>query len=638
MIDLDDIGTNPSSNRRFDDIVQTRRTILKGGLAGFGVTLAAPLIGACSSEPMRSAAAAPAAGLTFKSVPLATTDRVTVPDGYSVEVLWSWGDPIDGRSPAFRTDAGNTTEEQALQAGMHHDGMQFFALDGSANRGLLCMNHEYTDDGLLHSDGMKTWSAEKVRKSQAAHGVSVVEVALQNGRWIIVPSKYARRITASTPIRVSGPAAGHALMRTAADPKGTTVLGTFNNCAMGATPWGTYLTCEENINGYFVNASSRIPSEQARMGITRDGGGYRWHEFDARFDAAAHPNEPNRHGWVVEIDPSNPDAPAVKRTALGRMKHEGATVTLAADGRPVVYLGDDERNEYIYKFVAARKMDPNHRAANLDLLDEGTLYVGAFNDDGSGDWIALEAGSSGLLPSNGFADQATVLIRARQAADRAGATVMDRPEWIAVHPTTGEVYVSLTNNSSRGTATSTDRANPRANNLFGHIVRWNEAGGDAAALKFKWGVYVLAGPTDGDPKKSGSIKGDVFGSPDGLRFDSAGILWIQTDVSTSTLNQKEYAGIGNNMMLASDIRTGEIRRFLTGPSGCEITGLTWTTDRSTMFVNIQHPCETSSERGDPDKPTAVSSWPANQFPALPAGRPRSATIVIRRVDGGPVNA
>ena len=459
-------------------------------------------------------------------------------------------------------------------------------------------------------------------------------------------STFARRVTARTPMRVSGPAAGHALLRTTFDPDGRTVLGTINNCGYGATPWGTYLACEENFNGYFVNTTGDAPgvadpverkavlAGQKRYGINDKGLGYRWHEHDERFDAARHPNEAHRFGWIVEIDPFDPKSQPVKHTALGRFKHEGAFVTLAADNRVVVYSGDDERNEYVYKFVSAGRYVPSDRTANLKLLEQGTLYVARFNPDGSGQWLPLVHGQGGLDAAAGFQSQADVLVNVRAAADALRPTKMDRPEWIAVHPRSSEVYVTLTNNNTRGTdkGPATDPANPRANNVFGHIARWKEDG-DAAATRFAWDVFLLCGdPASPEEGKRGNVKGDVFGSPDGLWFDARGVLWIQTDVSTSVLHKGDYAKLGNNQMLAADPETREVRRFLTGPSGSEVTGVVTTPDGRTMFVNIQHPGETSSERSDPKNPTAVSSWPDG------SGRPRAATVVVRRQDGGVIGA
>jgi uncharacterized protein len=639
-----DTCSNESKNVAFDAILSQRllrRQVLQGGLVAAGVVLLGRPASSLAGRPVEAGTSL----FDFQGVPVARTDQVVVPPGYKAEVLLAWGDPVsDG--PAFKPDASNTAEEQMLQAGMHHDAIQFFPLplgSDSSTRGLLAINNEYSDDGLLHVGGMEPWTAEKVAKSQAAHGVSIIEVAFEDGKWTVVrPSTYARRVTGRTPMRFSGPAAGHALLQTAADPTGSSVLGTVNNCAHGVTPWGTYLTCEENFNGYFVNASGDVEGVpdaaqktsmlkgQRRYGITKIGFGYRWNEHDERFDASRHPNELNRFGWVVEIDPFDPQSQPIKHTALGRFKHEGAWVTLAPSNHVVVYMGDDERGEYIYKFVSAGIYAPENRIANMHLLERGTLYVAKFNPDGSGEWSALAHGQNGLDAASGFASQAEVVVQARAAADVVGATKMDRPEWIAVHPTTKEVYCTLTNNSNRGTdkGPAVDAPNPRANNVFGHIIRWREQGNDPQATRFAWDVFVLCGdPSLPDAAMHGNIQGDIFGSPDGLWFDARGVLWIQTDISTSVLNKGDYANIGNNQMLTSDPVTKEIRRFLTGPNGCEVTGVVTTPDSRTMFVNIQHPGETPRERSDPASPTAVSTWPDGI-------RPRSATVVIRKNDGG----
>jgi len=637
----DDSVSNPTANPTFEEICAARRTLLRSTGAGAALALAGvPLLG-CATRPSSPAAAAKPAAPGFRAVPAGNADTIVVPEGYESYVLYAWGDPT-GAGPAFRQDASNSAEEQEQQAGMHHDALHYFPMivtsggraAESSEHGLLVVNHEYTDDGLLHPDGMKSWTAAKVRKAQAAHGVSVVEVRKSGARFEVVrPSKYARRITAYTPMLIAGPAAGDAALRTRDDASGRVVLGTINNCAHGVTPWGTYLTCEENFNGYFVNASGKIPPEQRRYGISEKGFGYRWHEFDERFDAAKAPNEPNRFGWVVEIDPWDPASTPVKRTALGRCKHEGATVTLAADGRVVVYTGDDERFEYIYKFVSKGRYVPGDRAANRDLLDVGTLHVARFEASGEGRWLPLVFGEGPLTAANGFRSQADVLIRARAAGDAVGATKMDRPEWIAVSPVNRDVFCTLTNNSQRGRADrpAADAANPRTNNVFGHIVRWTEAGGDPGARAFRWRIFAQCGnPTLADAQKHGDVQGDAYGSPDGLWIDPRGLLWIQTDISTSTLGKGDYANLGNNVMLAADVATGETRRFLVGPRGCEVTGVVATPDLRTMFVDIQHPGESPAERGDPDHPQAISNWPDG--PA--GGRPRSATIVIRRRDDG----
>lgn len=627
--ELDD-GVNPSVNPHIQDISGERRHVIKACGAAVALLVGSHSVNAAWGQQLGRRHSVP---LGFTRVPVSSADTLRVPEEYTAQVLYRWGDAcgIAGMPPpSFKTDASNTWQEQALQAGMHHDGMEFFAL--GKDRGLLAINHEYTDDGLLHADGMNTWSADKVRKSQAAHGVSIIEVSHQSGRWVVKPdSKFARRITAYTPMTLSGPAAGHALLQTGADPSGRQVLGTLNNCAAGRTPWGTYLTCEENWNGYF-SAPRPMHADASRYGLRHGGWGYRWHEHDERFDSVIHPNEPNRFGWVVEIDPMDPHQTPIKRTALGRLKHEGATTTLTPEGRVVVYMGDDERFEYIYKFISRDKVKPGGFAANRDILDHGTLYAGRFDSRGHGRWLPLLLGQPGLTADNGFHSQAEVLIRCRQAADAVGATKMDRPEWIAVHPDTGEVFVTLTNNSQRGAPgraanEQPDDANPRADNVMGHIVRWREGEGDT----FRWTHFSLAGdPSAAKADHRGNVRGDLYGSPDGLRFDPSGLLWIQTDISTSAMHKGPYEFMGNNMMLVADPATGETKRFLTGPAGCEITGLAFTPDRRAVFVNIQHPGEPDSERSDPGQPLAISRWPDGEA----AGRPRSATVVIRRKDGG----
>ena len=633
--------SNRSGNRSIHELSDpARRVLLRGGLSAAVAALFAPLAG-CATSPAGSSSGSL---MGFMSI---GTDQspngLRVPAGYVASVIAPWGDPVGvaGRLPAWSPDASNSAAEQEVQIGMHHDGIHFYPLDGS-RRGLLAMNHEYTDDGLLHTDGMKTWSAEKVKKAQAAHGVSVIEIEQQQGNWRVVrPSKYARRFTAYTPFALSGPAAGHPLMRTAADPTGRTVLGTLNNCASGLTPWGTYLSGEENFAFYF-DGGDNPTADQKRWGL-RKTGFYRWPEHDERFDARKHPNEFHRFGWVVEIDPMDPTSTPVKRTALGRAAHEGAWVAVTKEGRAVVYSGEDARFEYIYKFVSRDRIAPagggkTAAQANATLLDHGTLYVARFEADGSGRWMPLIHGQGPLTPANGFADPGEVVIKSRQASDLLGATKMDRPEWLAIDPKSGEIYCTLTNNSARGTPgqPDTDAANPRANNVFGQIIRWKE-GGDFDATAFTWNHLVLAGdPANERPEARGNIRGDLFACPDGIAFDARGLLWIQTDAHATQMYKGELERIGSNQMLACDVKTGEIRRFLTGPVNCEITGAAWTPDGRTMFINIQHPGETPTDRSDPAEPGKFSSWPG--APGEPSGRPRSATVVIRKADGGVIGS
>nr|VFJ58641.1 MAG: hypothetical protein BECKFM1743C_GA0114222_102305 [Candidatus Kentron sp. FM]VFJ59529.1 MAG: hypothetical protein BECKFM1743A_GA0114220_102395 [Candidatus Kentron sp. FM]VFK12115.1 MAG: hypothetical protein BECKFM1743B_GA0114221_102245 [Candidatus Kentron sp. FM] len=605
-------------------------------LAGGGTT-GSPAVGSPTTKVLTSAGRSPLMG--FEPVPASTLDRVIVPKGYRARVLISWGDPVFPDAPAF--SQGADASAQARQFGDNNDGMTFFPIDDE--RAVLAVNHEFTNYPYLFSRGEAMTLAE-VRKAQAAHGVTIVELKKEGGRWRIdVDGKRNRRITANTPVEATGPAAGHPLMHTGADGTGRHILGTLANCANGVTPWGTYLTCEENFNYYFVSGDgSKLkegpPSQHyRRYGISeRDKKGYRWYRFEERFDVAKTPNEPHRFGWVVEIDPMDPSSVPKKRTALGRMKHENAALTVDKGGHVVVYMGDDERGEYLYRFVSRDRVDPANPTANpkanRELLDAGTLYVAQFGGKkgegrGTGRWIALDWGENGLTPENGFADPGEVLIFARAAADRVGATALDRPEWVAIHPENGQVFCTMTNNSDRGVKDNqpVDAVNPRPKNIYGHIVRWFPEGGDHRADRFGWDLYVMAGNPVVHGAGFGAGSGNVtpenmFNSPDGLGFDADGRLWILTDGNHS--NEKAFAGMGNSQMLCADPSSGEIRRFLTGPIACEITGLTFSPDYTTVFVGIQHPGE-----------RAVS-----HFPGGGDSIPRSSVMMITRDDGGVIGA
>ncbi|HEX5596490.1 MAG TPA: PhoX family phosphatase [Micromonosporaceae bacterium] len=635
-IDPDEHSSNTSGNRPFREVLAarvSRRGMLRGGTVVAAAGFLGAGVGALAESP------APAHGkpskprnlLGFKPVPTSTADTFTVPAGYTAEVLIPWGTPIRKNGPAWRKDASNTAAEQAEQVGMHHDGMHFFPLGPGKEgneRGLLVVNHEYIDNVLLYPDGDAVMTQEKVNKALAGHGVTVIEIALIHGKWQPVDSPFNRRITGKTPVIFSGPVkASHPKLQANNQP-----MGTLNNCSHGYTPWGTYIACEENWNGYFgTEDSSWAPTEeQRRYGITAQGFGYRWHLADPRFDVALNPNELNRFGWMVEIDPFNPHSTPVKRTAMGRVKHEGATFT-ESRGRVVCYSGDDQDGDYIYKYVSSAPWRAL-RATGKSPLDDGTLYVARFNDDGTGEWLPLVFGAGPLTAANGWADQADVMLRTRQAADAVGATPLDRPEWIAVHPGNKDVYATLTNGSS-----GPNPANPRNPNPYGHIIRWREREGDNTATEFTWDLFVLAGDPQYDPQVD-LDESNIFGSPDGIWIDPDGRLWIQTDISNSSQNRADrgYDRIGNNQMLAADPETGEIRRFLVGPRGCEITGVITTPDQKTMFVNVQHPGESTTVFGAPTpaNPRAVSNWPDFD----PEGRPRSATVVIRRIDGGVIGS
>ncbi|MBE0453841.1 MAG: PhoX family phosphatase [Roseovarius sp.] len=653
----DERPSNTSGNPSFYDVIEaraSRRGFLMGGLAA----AISGMVGAgLASRGALAGTGAPLLG--FTPVPVSKADAVVVPEGYHAQVFARWGDAISGDMPAFH--GANTGAEQGHQIGQNHDGQHFFAIEGSSGDGLYVLNHEYIEPRFLHAEGYKgkplssrdvLWhdgarDDDEVLKEMNAHGVSVFRVQRQAQGWAIVSDLRNRRITALTPMEIAGPVRGTAHVVTKYSPRGTATRGTLNNCAHGVTPWNTYLAAEENWAGYFSNPDAQ-PREHARYGLSSklEGGRYGWHlarggadEF-VRFDARAkgadatqdYRNEPNCFGWMVEIDPFDPDKPPVKRTHLGRFAHEGVVFQKAEPGKPVVcYSGDDARFEYIYKFVSRDVYQPGESDGSI--LDHGTLYAARFDPDGRGEWLALAPGHNGLTPDAGFADLADILVSTRAAADVAGATKMDRPEWGAVDPATGEVYFTLTNNTRR-TEAQVDPANPRSKNQFGHIIRWREARGDAASTTFDWDLFVIAG----DPATSRTFDGvaldedNIFCCPDGLWFDPDGRLWIQTDIGESAQNTGDFAQFGNNQMLAADPRTGEIRRFLTGPLGQEITGVCTTPDQRTMFVGIQHPGATTTPE-DHAGGRSVSHWPDGGDAV-----PRSALVVITREDGGKIGA
>lgn len=639
---FDDQAINPSGNVPMSELIDaSRRRLLKNSL----VLGAVGFLGG-GLFPGRSLFAAdapvPSGLLGFKGVVVQQDpkfDRVIVAEGYTARPFFSWGDAVVTGSPAWKGDASEDWKAQELQAGDNHDGMHYFPFpDATDSHGLLVINHEYINP-TLHTkgqtfedrpDGSRGRPEGEVRKEIAAHGLSVIEVKKDaSGQWQRVEaSSYNRRITGSSPLELSGPLAGHDVLRTASDPDAKQVLGTLNNCSMGVTPWGTYLACEENWHQYFVNRdkadyAKRVSHKRYGLSNGQFSNYYAWEAVDERFDATpkadqphgGHVNEPNRFGWVVEIDPFDPGSTPKKRTAVGRFCRECSTLSLGADNRMAFYYGDDTKGEYIYKFVPVGKFNSDDRAANRDLLDEGTLYVARFSADGSGQWLPLVHGQNGLTAENGFASQAEVLVNARAAADLLGATPMDRPEWVAVQQTTREVYVSLTNNDARGKKQPLDKANPRKENLHGQILRWNEAGGDPTATTFQWEIFLLAGEHKGSTAPEnliGTINGDIFSSPDGLYFDTAGRLWIETDYDDA---EAPMQAMGCNQLLCADPHSREVRRFLVGPRGCELTGITQSPDGRTMWVNIQHP---------------GISFPASDGKSIP----RSTTLVITKDDGG----
>lgn len=701
----DEARTNVSGHTPFGVVAAhrySRREMLQGGLsAAVAALFSTPAFAAfASARALAGPTSPPPSGKSkpgFESIPIYRGDAVSVARGYTARPFLVAGEPIIGdrigepaaNSVAAFEDCSGAELEQRI--GSHHDGMHFFPSTEAPNhRGVMCLNHEYIDPWKLFPRG--AWvprgarPGEQIRKGIAAHGVSIVAIERNKdgGAWRVADSPLNRRITPETPVVFSGPVRGSALLQTKYSPDGTRTRGTLNNCANGCTPWNTFLSCEENWASYFAAGDQASRREFRRYGVGVTSDRYGWDQPamrpDGRYDeptaTAANPdpyrrfacgenlgedptrdyrNEPNCQGWVVEIDPFDPQSIPVKRTALGRFAHEGCTVAPARDGEPLVlYSGDDAMNQYMYKFVTRERYAA--ATAGGHMLDSGTLYVARFDADGGGRWLALDLTEPAFQAAvaraksdprsvwpgghyddfDGFRDQADVLVNARLAADVAGATPMDRPEWCAIHPQSGEVYLSLTNNKNRGAAAGSgieprpapqDAANPRRASAFGHIIRWREQDDRHAATQFNWDIFVLCGPPDDSRMLGGDAldAANMHASPDGLRIDSRGLLWIQTDMG-DTQQAREHARFGNNQLLAADPESGEIRRFLQGCRGQEITGITATPDERTLFINLQHPGE-----GSEVAPILASTYPDGP---RSRGRGRSCMLVITKDDGG----
>ena len=608
------------------DTAITRRTFLdkttRFGLAAFVV--GGPLaLTACSDAELEA--------ILQHSIPTSTEDTISLADEYDWYPLISWGDPMFSQVKEF--DENNRAALQNSRFGDNCDGMSLMQI-GAKN--VLVVNNEYLNIETMFPAGINSLS--DIIRAKAAFGVSIVEIEQTSRGWApVIDGELNRRITMETPMEIRGPARGHPFLRTSKDPLGVKSLGTWSNCGNGETPWGTYLTCEENFNLSF-NASDPnfSPNEREKrysLGFQKDM--IDFYKFDDRYDLSKEPNEPNRMGYIVEIDPSDPNSTPIKRTALGRLMHENAELVISKEGYVVVYMGDDEKGEYLYRYVSNDKYIEGDADNNARLLDEGTLYVARFSDandqlEGRGEWIELTYGKNGLTIENGFASQAEICIKTRMAASIVKGTTMDRPEWVAAHPHKAEVCCALTNNVNRdiapnagGDPTPIHGPNPRANNLYGQIVRWHPDNNDHASLEFKWDLFVLAGnPLIHQGEKAGSAnvtRKNMFNSPDGLSYDSQGRLWIQTDGVFN--NQEDFAGMGNNQMLVADPKSGAISRFMVGPRGAEVTGLTWAPDRKTMFVGIQHP---GSKGSDSD------------FPSGNGKTPRSTVIAIYHKQGHPI--
>lgn len=632
--DKDVVRSQEGIGSIFEDILQqrlSRRTMLGGATATAAALAAVGAVPASSALAQRAPAPRPPA---FKAVAPApkNEDDVRVAEGYYARTLIRWGEPLTADAPEF--DVWNQTPEgQAQQFGYNCDFVGFLPMpfgSTASNRGLLTVNHEYTNPELMFPGyDAKAPTRQQVDIELAAHGVSVVEVTrAPDGSWSYNRSSpYNKRYTGFSIMRPTGPAANHPWLRTSEDPQGTNILGTLNNCSGGKTPWGTILTAEENFHQYFGNAKGLAANDprtaiHQRYGMPEEASERRWESFHARFDVSKEPNEGFRHGWMVEIDPYDPSFVPAKRTALGRFRHEAATFMIASNGQAVAYTGDDARGEYVYKFVSKGTYNARDRRANFSLLDEGTLYVAKFNANGSGTWVPLIFGQGPLTRENGFTSQGDVLVKTRLAADAVGATKMDRPEDIETNPVNKKVYIVLTNNNQRGVSRgpAVDAANPRANNTSGHIIELTEAGDNYAATSFRWDIFLLAG----DPTKDTSVfaagyptdKISPVASPDNITFDLAGNMWIATDGQASSIG---YNDAVHAVPVEGPMR-GALKQFFSAPAGSEICGPEFTPDNKTLFLAIQHP----GEGGTFEKP--ISQWPDR------AGMPRPSVIIIQAFD------
>ena len=643
-------GQNPTDNRTMGEIIASRfsrRGFLKGSLAVSAIAATVSPVALMLADEARAASGS---AFNFDEVEAGVDDRHHVAAGYDADVLLRWGDPLFADAPAF-DPLKQTAAAQARQFGYNNDYVGFIPIDGSSEHGLLVVNHEYTNPHLMFAglvsviekDGKKELEQKPLSKEQvdiemAAHGGTVVEIRKEGGKWQVVrDGALNRRITVGTEMQLTGPVAGNDRVKTSADPTGTKVLGTVNNCAGGVTPWGTYIMAEENFHGYFsgeLPAGHREAENYKRVGVPE--GSYEWAAFYDRFDLAKEPNEPNRFGWIVELDPLDPRSTPKKRTALGRFKHEGAESIVSRDGRVVFYLGDDERFDYVYKFVTTNAYSPDDRAANLDLLDEGTLYVARFAEDGAVEWLPLVFGQGPLTAENGFQGQADILIETRRAADLLGATKMDRPEDIQPNGINGKVYVMLTNNTKRKDE-EVDAANPRAKNAFGHIIEIAEDGGDFAATKGKWEVLLKCGDPSvaevGASFSTSTTANGWFGMPDNCAVDAAGRLWVSTDGNSPK-------GTGRTDGLWAVDTEGDARAtsklFFRVPVGAEMCGPLFTPDDQTAFVAVQHPGDGGEDWEGFGRLSYYEDlstrWPDFQ-PDMPT---RPSVVVITKQGGGKI--
>jgi len=639
-------GRNASENPTMGEIISSRfsrRGLLKGSMAVAAISATVSPMALLLADEARAESAS---AFNFDELEAGVDETHHVASGYDADVLLRWGDPLFADAPEF-DPANQTAEAQARQFGYNNDYVGFIPIDGSAEHGLLVVNHEYTNPHLMFPglvtvvDGrveQAPLSKDQVDIEMAAHGGTIVEIRKVDGKFQpVLDGKLNRRITANTEMVLSGPVAGHDRVKTNADASGTRVFGTVNDCAGGVTPWGTYMMAEENIHGYFAGelpAGHKEAANYERMGVPN--GSYEWANFYERFDVGKEPNEPNRFGWMVEVDVNDPNSTPRKRTAMGRFKHEGAESIVAPDGRVVFYLGDDERFDYVYKFVTAGKFNPDDRAANMDLLDEGTLYAAKFSDDGNVEWMPLLHGEAPLTAANGFDSQADVLIETRRAADLLGATKMDRPEDIQPNATNGKVYVMLTNNTKR-TAEQVDAANPREKNAFGHIIEITEEGGDFTATKGKWEVLLKCGDPSvaevGASFSTATTANGWFGMPDNCAIDSAGRLWVATD------GQGPKATGRTDGLWAVDTEgaaRATSKLFFRVPIGAEMCGPLFTPDDQTAFVAVQHPGD-GGEDWDGFGRASYYEDPSTRWPDFKPDMPvRPSVLTITRQGGGKI--
>ena len=654
---FDDIPLSPVGDDTMGAVIARRygrRDILKGSLA---VTAATALFGTAALQGASRPARAAGAEFAFRELEGGVDEAHHVAEGYEADVVIRWGDPLFKDMQPFDPRT-LTAEEQARRFGYNNDYIAFFPLDQGNTRGVLCVNNEYANPEVMFPgltvrpdrDDFAKITEAHVAVEMAAHGVSIVEIALEGGKWTpVVGSKFNRRITANTPITVDGAAAGHDRLKTKADPTGRNLLGTLNNCAGGQTPWGTYLTGEENCNGYFWTDQKTTDGKRLTKGLGGDqqksyerygipSNWYSWGKYHERFNVDKEANECNRFHWIVEIDPMDPASKPVKHTALGRFRHEGAETILNKDGRVVVYTGDDAQLDYVYRFVSKETFRQGDKAHNMRLLSEGTLSVARFNEDGSVQWLPLVFGEGPLTAEKGFTSQAEILIDTRLAADALKATRMDRPEDVQPAPGTGKVYIMLTNNERRRPE-EVDKANPRPQNEFGHIIEMTAPDGDHAAATFTWDMLIKCG----DPRVAevGAMWNPAtsadgwFACPDNCTIDALGRLWVATDQGNSWPKTGKADGI--YAVSTEGQSRGTSKLFFRVPVGAEMCGPCLTPDGETFFVAVQHPATDGVRNWKPFGRESTFEDPATRWPDFkPDMPPRPSVVAIRKKGGGKI--